>query len=65
MKAILEYDLPTESVEHNLALNGPKYYAVIESTLNLIRQKLKYDEITPDQEKVLEEIRDFINEELS
>lgn len=65
MKAILEYNLPEEADEHKMALNGSKYWHVIETTLSLIRQKIKYENLAPEQEKLLEEIMDFINEEMT
>jgi len=61
-KAILEFDLPTESIEHYDALKGSHYRCIIEETLNLIRNKLKYGNLQKEQEELLEEIRDSINE---
>jgi len=65
MKATLEFILPEEIDEHKRALNGSLYYWVIKATLEKIREKIKYEELTHDKIELLEEIRDFINEEMS
>jgi len=44
MKAILEFNLPEDLESHNMALNGVKYNGVIESVIDHIRQKLKYED---------------------
>lgn len=62
--ATLTFKLPEESIEHKFAINGQKYYCVIETTLEHIRQQLKHGDITAHQQLVLEEIRDLINGEL-
>lgn len=65
MKAILEFELPQESEEHNLALNGGLYKSIIDDTFSWIRKKEKYDEtLTEDQYKILDELREFIANEL-
>ncbi len=64
MKSTLEFDLLEEREELNDALNGTKYRLVVEATLNLIRHKLEHDCLVEYQDKLLEEIRDFINEEI-
>lgn len=65
MQAILKFKLPQESEEHKMALNGARYYCVIESVLNHVRQKLKHSYLPEEQEKLLEEIRDLIGEEIN
>lgn len=70
MKAILEFDLPEESHEHRDAINGNLYRSVISSTLDFIRQKLKYEShnLTDKEQSVLEELRgeilDSLNEDI-
>ena len=64
MKAILEFNLPEDKDAHNLALNGAKYYFVIEEVLQFIRQKTKYGELPKEQEDLLEQLRNLITDEM-
>lgn len=43
MKAVLEFTLPEESAEHQTALDGWKWKAVIEALDNRFRARAKYD----------------------
>lgn len=64
MKAVLEYTLPEEKHEFDLAVNAQKYWLTVNSTLGLIRQKLKYSQLSELEISLLEEIQDHIYEEL-
>lgn len=62
-KAILEFDLPEEAQEHNTAVRGVVYLAVLEDFDNYLRNKIKYGESVPEQEKVvIQNIRDTFHE---
>jgi hypothetical protein len=45
MKAQLVYELPQESEEYKLAVNGGKYHAALTDILELLRRKHKYEEL--------------------
>lgn len=64
MKAILEFDMPEDAGEHQLALFGGGYRAVIDSALNHIRKRLKYDlDNLCEAEAELTELRKLIYDE--
>lgn len=60
MKATLKFNLPDEEFDLTTALNGSQYLFLIKDTLEEIRSKLKYTQLTDEQIKVYESIRDFI-----
>lgn len=62
--ASLTFNLPEESAEHQMALDGCKWKTVVEEILNNIRQDLKYnpEKLTADQQKILENMRGFIHQ---
>ncbi len=66
MTAQLTFNLPEESAEHQMALDGWKWKTVVEEILNNIRQDLKYnpEKLTADQQKILENLREFIHQRL-
>ena len=69
MKAILEFDLPNERTEFELAANGTKWMSVSHEMAEYLRQQLKYhsEKYTDEEYKVLEQVRkklqDLIEEE--
>jgi hypothetical protein len=64
-KAILEFNLPEETVEHRMAVNADNYHAVLWDIDQYLRSKLKYGGLTSEQYDVLdktrEELRDLMN----
>lgn len=63
MKAILEFDLPEEQVEFNLAVNGNKWSFVAWKVDQELRSKIKYSEsITEEQRDIYQEVRNLIND---
>ena len=64
MTAQLTFNLPEESAEHRMAIDGQKWKTVVEEILNNIRQDLKYnpEKLTADQQKILENMRGFIHQ---
>lgn len=59
MKATLEFSLPEETEQHQLALNGWKYETAIDEYFNWIRAELKYnDQLTEEKAEWLEQARD-------
>ena len=69
MKAILEFNLPEEREEFNLALNGHKAQIIIDEIFSELRKNLKYGRTTQFQGlqvtdeqlyEVLENVRELI-----
>ncbi len=61
-KAILFYDLPEEADEFDLAYQGAKLACIIEDLDNYLRAKIKYSELTDEQEALYQEVRDKLTE---
>ena len=49
MKATLEFELPQESEEHSLAVNGWKYRMVLSEMDQWLRKLVKYGEENSDE----------------
>lgn len=66
MKAVLEFNLPEESTEFEMASNSIKVYCVLSSFDEFLRSKLKYEELTDLEYEVYEncrkELRDMLIE---
>ncbi len=64
MKVILRFDTSEGKYELECAMKGMSMNHAIDDALNVIRRRLKYesDDVTPTEEKVLEEIRNILNE---
>lgn len=62
MMANLTFNLPEESAEHQMALDGWKWKAVVSAIMDNLRQDLKYnsENLTNDQLKILEKMRELI-----
>lgn len=65
--ATLTFNLPEESAEHQTAIDGLKWRTVVDDILQNLRQDLKYnvENLTADQQKVLENMRGFIYQRLT
>lgn len=65
MKATLEFNLPEDTNEHNLAINAGNLASALYTIENHIRCRLKYnDDLSEETIKELKEIRDLISEEV-
>ena len=63
MKAILEFNLPEEQPEFDLAVNGSKWSFVAWKVDQELRSKIKYSEsITEEQRDIYQEVRNLIND---
>ena len=67
MKAILEFNLPEDKVDFDLALQGSDWKHVCWEMEQLLRKHLKYDDdLKEDEVKMLQYVRDefwkFMNE---
>jgi hypothetical protein len=64
-KAILEFDLPEETVEYKLAVNAGSYYSVLFDMDQHLRSRLKYGGLTESEYVVLEKAREELHDLLS
>jgi hypothetical protein len=62
MKAILEFNLPEDSEDFDLAKNGPKYKLILDELDNYLRAKLKYEDLPDDVYDELSRTREKLNE---
>ena len=60
MKATLEFTLPEEREEFYAANHGMDYRMVIEDVLRLLRDKLKYGELSGPEDAIYERLRQDI-----
>lgn len=59
MKAILEFNLPDEQLEFELAVNGRKYNLILYDLSQAMRSIVKYDESkSEDYRQAVEDMRD-------
>lgn len=56
MTATLTFNLPEESVEHQDAIDGWKWKSLVDKTLGVIRNELKYGDPPEDVAKKLEQM---------
>ena len=56
MKAVLEFDLPEEKEEYELATNGQGYYCALFDMVNCFRSKLKYEELDKKTYTIIEQM---------
>jgi hypothetical protein len=61
-KAILEFDLPSESLEFYYANNGVKYYCWLVELDQFLRTAIKHGSLPAKEEKIYQEIRDRLHE---
>ena len=62
MKAILEFDLYEEKEEFEVAYNARSYATAVDKIDNYLRNEIKYKENSNERHKVLQEVRDKLNE---
>ena len=65
MKLILEFHLPEEQKEAQLALDGSKWYCVAWDMEQVLRDYLKYGHKFKSVDEVLENIRDILRESMN
>lgn len=72
MKGVLEFNLPEEQKEFNLAQNGGYYKAVLDDLDNLLRNVIKYDASLINKDKpaskneklIAQYLREFLRDSL-
>lgn len=57
MQAKLIFNLPEDQYEYNHCFNAVKYIAALEDIATHIRNKLKYNKLTPAESDVYEQIK--------
>lgn len=66
MKAVLEFSLPEDQDDFDIATNGWKYRSVLCEIDNFLRLKLKYEELAPGEggayDKTRTELWNLLNE---
>jgi hypothetical protein len=61
MKATIEFNLPEDDKQYKWANNGYNYFAVLYNFKQYLKNKLKHEDLTPEQESVVEAIQsDFL-----
>jgi hypothetical protein len=63
MKAILEFNLPEDQIDFDLAVKGTKYYSALWEMDQWLRSQIKYnDKLTDEQHAVYQVCRDELRE---
>ena len=67
MKAKLEFDLPEETEDFSLAVNGSNWHNAMYDLDQFLRGKIKYnnDEYTETEEELLQMVRDQLFEAMA
>ena len=60
MKAIIEFNLPDDQYEYELANKGGAMYHVLWELKSELRSMLKYGELPDAQYEIVEKIQDFL-----
>lgn len=61
MKATIQFNLPEDDNQYKWAINGYNYFAVLYNFQQYLRNKLKHEDLTPEQILVVETIQsDFL-----
>ena len=63
MKAILEFSLPDEAWEHQVALQAMAYYRALKEIDDYLRNRLKHGDPPPDVLEELEAVRRLLRDE--
>ena len=62
MKAILEFNLPDDDEEFSNAVKGAEYKSAMYNIRDYVRTIWKYQDLTEDQYKIVDEIYKHINQ---
>lgn len=60
MKITMDFDFPDDDHLFEMAINGSKYYNIIDDILDHLRRNLKYADLPEGTYKVYEEINGLI-----
>lgn len=62
MKTIMEFNLPQDQIEFDLAIQGSKMYSALWDISQELRQLWKYEQLSDAEFKMVERIRDKFHE---
>lgn len=62
MKATLEFNMPEDQVEFDFAVHGGKMYSALCEISQELRTLWKYEELSDEEFKMVEKIRDKFHE---
>ena len=65
MKATLEFNLPEDEAEYYCANKGTAMLNVLWEIQQELRKMYKYEELSEDEFKIVERMRDFLNDSLN
>lgn len=65
MKAILEFNLPEDEAEYYCANKGTAMLNVLWELQQGLRKLYKYEELNEEEFKIVERMRDFLNNSLN
>ena len=65
MKAILEFNLPEDEAEFYCANKGTAMLNVLWELQQELRKLYKYEELNEDEWKIVERLRNFLNDSLN
>lgn len=65
MKATLEFNLPEDDAEFYCANKGSAMLNVLWELQQELRKMYKYEELNEDEYKIVERMRDFLNDSLN
>lgn len=65
MKAILEFQLPEDQYEYDMANKSGAMYTVLWDIKSELRKMLKYGELPDDQYEIVEKIQEFLIDSLN
>lgn len=65
MKATLEFNLPEDDAEFYCATKGTAMLNVLWELQQELRKLYKYEELNEDEYKIVERMRDFLNDSLN
>jgi len=64
MKATITFDLQEDQHAFDCAVNGMKYFDLIDDIRQHLRSLEKYQDLTPEQYEIVGKIREWLHDEL-
>lgn len=64
MKAILEFDLPEDNIEFNMAVKASDIHAALWDFKQKLRSHIKYEEHPKEVYEMLDKVREELNQSL-
>ena len=64
-RAILEFNLPEDGDDFRYAINGEEYFIALRNLKEDVRQIWKYQELSENEYKIVDEIYKMINQRIN